>query len=383
MASGIDAERIEAIRTTVERDIDRGRYWGAAIKVARGGELVLDAAIGSVDAAGTTPLRTDTVFSVLSVTKAFVNVLVLRAIEAGRIALTTPMSEIVPEYAGAPRDQATILHFLTHTTGVGAMWEMRPGMALDDLSEAVEAVCALAHGANPPGTRCDYSPMANHVLLAEVLRRTDSAKRPIGDILREDLFEPLGMSDTALGIKRHMRARHAVPDFRGTVPIRHLSRQVAGDNGLFEAESQEAVWMGGASTTADLLTFADTLRRGGVTATGTRLLAPRTVALARRNQTGELPNELYKTVALRNGYEPAPAYLGLGFSLRGERLVRHQFGTLTTPETFGNYGAGSCLYWIDPELDLVFVALTAGLLPQADNITRFQTLSDLAVAATC
>lgn len=383
MASGIDTERIEAIRTTVERDVERGRYWGASIKVARGGELILDAAVGSADAAATTPIRSDTVFSILSVTKAFINALVLRAVEAGRIALTTRMSELVPEYAGAPRDQATIFHFLTHTTGVGALWEMRPGTALDDLSEAVEAVCALAHGSNPPGARCDYSPMANHVLLAEVLRRTDPGKRPIGDILREDLFEPLGMPDTALGIKPHMRDRHAVPDFRGTVPIKHLSRQVPGDNGLFEAESQEAVWMGGASTTGDLLAFADTLRRGGVTASGTRLLAPRTIALARRNQTGELPNELYKAVALRNGYEPAPAYMGLGFSLRGERMARHQFGTLTTPETFGNYGAGSCMYWIDPELDLVFVALTAGLLPQADNIARFQTLSDLAVAAAC
>jgi CubicO group peptidase (beta-lactamase class C family) len=73
--------------------------------------------------------------------------------------------------------------------------------------------------------------------------------------------------------------------------------------------------------------------------------------------------------------------MGLGFSVRGERIVRHQFGTLTTPETFGNYGAGSSLYWIDPELDLVFVALSAGLLSQAENIARFQTLSDLAVAA--
>jgi CubicO group peptidase (beta-lactamase class C family) len=254
-------------------------------------------------------------------------------------------------------------------------------MPLDDLSEAVEAVCALALGSNLPGVRADYSPMANHVLLAEAIRRTDPTQRKIADILREDLFEPLGMSDTALGIKAHMRDRHVVPDFRGTVPIKHLSRQVEGDNGLFEAESQEAVWMGGASTTADLLRLAETLRRGGVTPDGYRLLSPRMVALARRNHTGDLPNELYKTVAVRNGYEVPPAYLGLGFSVRGDRIVRHQFGTLTTPQTFGNYGAGSSMFWIDPELDLVFVALTAGLLPQADNILRFQTLSDLAVAA--
>jgi CubicO group peptidase (beta-lactamase class C family) len=381
MSTRIDEGQLQRIRETVQGDIERGRYWGTSIKIAHAGEVVLDLAAGWADRDRTQEIATDTVFSILSVTKAFINVLTLRAIEQGRFALTTRMSDLIPEYSGAPRDEATIFHFLTHTTGVSGLWEMRPGMPMDDLSEAVAAVCAVALGSNPPGTRCDYSPMANHVLLGEVLRRTDPARRAIGDILREDLFEPLGMGDTALGIKEHMRARHAVPDFRGTVPIRHLSSQRAGDNALFEVESQEAVWMGGASTTSDLLAFADALRRGGVSAHGARILSPRTVQLARRNHTGDLPNELYKTVALRNGYEVPPAYMGLGFSVRGERIVRHQFGTLTTPETFGNYGAGSSLYWIDPELDLVFVALSAGLLSQAENIARFQTLSDLAVAA--
>lgn len=382
MNSDMNADRLQGMRDFVEADVARGRYWGASIKVARGGETVADFAIGHADEAATAPIGQDSVFSIQSITKAFINVLVLRAIELGRLALTTRMSELIPEYSGAPRDRATIFNFLTHTTGVAAMWEMRPGMMLDELSDAVEAVCALALGSSEPGVRCDYSPMANHVLLAEALRRTDPLGRTINEILQGDLFGPLGMTDTALGVKPHMRDRHVVPDFRGTVPIRHPSRQVAGDNGLLEAESHEAVWMGGSSTTGDLLRFADTLRRGGVSADGYRLLSPRMIRLARRNWTGDLPNELYKTVALRNRYEVPPAYLGLGFSVRGDRIVRHQFGTLTSPETFGNYGAGSALYWIDPDLDLTFVALTAGFLPQADNILRFQTLSDLVVGAT-
>jgi CubicO group peptidase (beta-lactamase class C family) len=379
--SVIDVDRLDNLRAVVESDIGRGRYWGASIKIALHGDLVADFALGHADETRTRPIRSDTVFSLLSTTKAFINLLVLRAIERGQFALTTRMSELIPEYGGAPRDQATIFHFLTHMTGVSAMWEMKPGMPLDDLSDAVDAVCSLAQGSSIPGSRCDYSPMANHVLLAEALRRTDPRGRPIGTILDEDLFQPLGMTDTALGIKPHMRERHAVPDFRGTVPVKHLSRQVPGDNGLFEAESQEAVWMGGASTSADILRMADALRRGGQTAEGIRILSPRMLELAHRNWTGELPNELYKAVALRNGYEVPPAYIGLGFSLRGDRMVRHQFGTMTTPDTFGNYGAGSTMFWVDPELDLVFVALTAGLLSQAENIRRFQTLSDLAVAA--
>ena len=61
--------------------------------------------------------------------------------------------------------------------------------------------------------------------------------------------------------------------------------------------------------------------------------------------------------------------------------MHHQFGTLTSPQTFGNYGAGSSMFWVDPEQDLTFVCCTTGLLAQAPNIERFQRLSDITVGA--
>lgn len=376
----LSLSRLDELKAVVNHDVSTGHYFGASIKVAHAGELVLDHAAGFADENRTSPIAEDSVFSIFSCTKAFINVLILRSVELGRFALTTRMSEIIPEFSGAPRDRATIFHFLTHTTGIPGIWEARPGMYLDKLDEMVAAVCEVAAGSSEPGERCDYSPMVNHVLLGEVLRRTDPARRSINQILDEDLFQPLGMKDSGLGIRAHMKARHAIPDMRGTVPVKALSRTSAGDNGLYEAEVNEATWVGAASTSGDLLRFAEMLRRGGEL-DGNRVLSPRMIALARKNWTGELPNEIYKAVALRAGYTPPPAYLGLGFSLRGTAMVRHQFGTLTTPETFGNYGAGSTLYWIDPELDLVFVALTSGLLSQAANIERFQKLSDIVVGA--
>lgn len=378
--SAMDPDRLAVLRAIVEADIERGRYFGTSIKIARGGELVLDLAVGAANADGTQPITRDTVFSILSVTKAFINVLVLRSIELGRFALTTRMAEIIPEFGGAPRERATIFHFLTHTTGMPAMWEMLPDQYFDDLPEIVATVVNRAHGSSEPGERCDYSPMANHVLLAEALVRTDPAGRRIGEILQDDLFTPLGMTDTGLGIRPHMRERHAIPDMRGIIPVKALSRSVLGDNGLYEAEQNEAAWMGAASTTGDLFRLAEMLRRGGEL-NGSRILSPRTIEVASTNWTGEMPNELYKAVAMRSGYQVPPAYMGLGFSVRGDAIVRHQFGTLTSPRTFGNYGAGSSMYWVDPELDLTFVALSSGLLPQAENIERFQQLSDLAVSA--
>ena len=102
---------------------------------------------------------------------------------------------------------------------------------------------------------------------------------------------------------------------------------------------------------------------------------------SRRNHPGENPNQLYKALALSVGWEPFPAYIGLGFSLRGESICHHLYGTLTSPETFGNYGLGSTLFWVDPELDMSFVCLTTGIMDRAPNFERFQRLSDIAVSA--
>jgi CubicO group peptidase (beta-lactamase class C family) len=139
-------------------------------------------------------------------------------------------------------------------------------------------------------------------------------------------------------------------------------------------------WVGGISTVPDLFRFAEMLRLGG-TLDGQRILSPALLKLATRNWTGDKPNELYKGIAINHGWEPYPAYIGLGFGLSGERICPNLFGTLTTPGTFGHYGSGSTLFWVDPELDMTFVCLSAGVMQAAPNIERFQCLSDIAASA--
>ncbi|MDH4874427.1 serine hydrolase domain-containing protein [Pseudomonas sp. BN515] len=374
-------ERLQHLRSVIEQDVARGDYHGAVIRVSLGDQIGLDLAIGSADADQTKPLARDSVFSIFSLTKALTNVLALRAVELGRLALTTRVIDIIPEFKGTPREHVTLYHLLTHTTGMPGVWIPKADMYQDRLDELVQAVCDNVHGTVPPGQRCDYSPVANQVLIGEMLRRTDPQGRSFNDLIREDLFEPLGMRDTNMGVRPDLRSRKVVPDMRGVIPIKCLGRTQPGPFSLFEEEVCEAPHVGAVSTTADMWRFAEMLRCGGEL-DGVRILSPRMIEVARKNHTGDLYNELYRGVALRAGwYDPPPAYIGLGFSVRGERIVHHQFGTLTSTETFGNYGAGTTMFWIDPSLDLVFTCLTAGVMTQAANIQRFQRLSDLAVSA--
>lgn len=378
--TGFWPQRLDRLKSVIEADVASGAYHGAVLRVMRGGVIGFDEAIGFADEAHGRPLAKDSVFSIFSTSKAFTNILILRAIEEGRFALTTRVSDILPEFSGPPRERATFFHLLSHTSGLPGIWMPRPDMYLDRLDELYEAVIQNVHGVVEPGTRCDYSPLANHVLMGEALRRTDPEGRRFRDILREDLFEPLGMADTSMGLRADLDARHVRPDMRGTVPIRHLSRTLPGDHALFEDPDVEAPHVGCASTVPDLSRFAEMLRRGGALE-GTRILSPRIVEMARQVWTGDFPNELYRTVHLRAGWAEMPAYMGLGFNVRGTALGPHQLGTMTSPGTFGNYGAGSALFWVDPVLDVSFACLTAGVMTQAANIARFQKLSDLVVSA--
>jgi CubicO group peptidase (beta-lactamase class C family) len=379
-ASNMNRDRLEHLQAVISSDIKAGLYHGAVIKIARGGAVALDVAIGAEDAAQSKPLKSNSVFSIFSITKAFTNLLTLQAIEQGRFALTTPISDLVPSFSGEKRRAVTVFHLLSHQAGFPIIFEVKPGMYIDRFDEMIAAVCEVVQPEDPPGVKVAYSPLVNHVLLAEALRRTDPKKRGYRAIVQEDLLNPLKMKDTSVGLRADLKPRKVVPDFRGNYPIGHRGHSNLGPNGAFEEEHAEMPWVGIASTVPDMFRFAEALRLNG-TLDGARILSPAILEMARKNWTGEKPNELYTIRGKERGWTPVPAYIGLGFSLRGTALCHHMFGTLASPGTFGNYGAGTTLYWIDPERDLTFVFLSAGVMESNANIERFQKLSDIVLSA--
>ncbi|MFO1399674.1 MAG: serine hydrolase domain-containing protein [Steroidobacteraceae bacterium] len=376
----MDREKLEHLQAVIRSDIARGLYHGAVVQVARGGELVLDATIGSADAEQKQPLRRDSVFNLFSITKAFTNVLVLRAIERGDFALTSSISELIPEFKGHGREKIQVWHLLSHQAGFPILFEVVPGWYINDFAEVAATVIEHVKPVDAPCAKVSYSPLVNHVLMAAALLRTDPQKRSYRQRVQEEILDPLKMRDTAVGVRADLKPRKVVPDFRNNYPIGHKSRTTPGANGAFEDETAEMPWVGIVSTTPDMFRFVEMFRRGG-TLDGARLLSPATLALARRCWTGDRPNELYALRGRERGWDPYPAYIGLGFSLRGEQIMHHMFGSLASPGTFGNYGAGTTLWWVDPVRDLSFVFLSAGLMEHNGNTERFQRLGDIVHSA--
>jgi CubicO group peptidase (beta-lactamase class C family) len=379
-SSGLPDARLGRLQAVIEADVRARRYFGAVLAVARRGMVGLFQAIGHSDPLGQHPLQRDSVFSLFSVTKAFTNVLLFQAIERGDLALTTKVSAIIPEFSGGPRQNITFYDLLTHSSGLPSVFTPRPGMYIDRLDEIIAAICANVHSEALPGERVTYSPMAAHALMGEAVRRIDGHGRSYRQILEEDVLQPLLMRDTSIGVRSDLKARHVVPHFIDPMPIQHLGHSNLGPNGAFEEEHAEMPWVGAISTVPDMLRFALMLQRGGEL-DGRRIVSAALLEQATLVRTGDRPNELYRQLALSRGWQPYPAYIGLGFSLRGEAICHHQFGTLASPRTFGHTGAGSTLFWVDPERELVFVCLTAGVINEGDNVERFQRLSDLALAA--
>jgi CubicO group peptidase (beta-lactamase class C family) len=377
---GMDRARLLNLKSVIEDDVKRGLYYGAVILVARHGVVGLHEAIGNTNLKDKRPVTKDSVFTLFSTTKAFTNVLVFRAIERGEFALTTKVSEIIPEFSGGRRQDITFYHLLTHSSGLPGVFTPMPGMYIDKLDEVIAAICKYVHSVEEPGALVTYAPMAAHALMGEAVRRTDPKKRSYRQLVQDEILTPLKMKDTSVGVRADLRTRHIVPIFLDQSPIDHLGHSNLGPNGAFEEEKAEMPWVGCISTVSDMFRLAEMMRRGGEL-DGARILSPAILDAATRNRTGEKPNELFKQLAIGCGWESSPAYLGLGFFLRGEAICHLHFGTLTSPRTFGNMGAGSTIFWVDPERDITFVCLSAGVMREDHNIARFQRLSDIAVSA--
>ena len=122
------------------------------------------------------------------------------------------------------------------------------------------------------------------------------------------------------------------------------------------------------------------LRNGGEL-DGVRILSPAMIEYASRNQTGDLRMILMDSLLSSRSWLPTPAYIGLGFFVRGEGITPGPFGVLNSPHSFAGMGAGATAFWIDPQRNLSFTFLSTGLMEASRNLERLGVLSDLVLAA--
>jgi CubicO group peptidase (beta-lactamase class C family) len=377
---GLDAGRLSHLKAVVEDDIAKGLYLGGTMIIARHGEIGFYESFGHADSKKTRPVQKDSVFSLFSTTKSFTNIIILRAIENGQFGFHTKIKDVVPEFGGKGRDDITVWHLLTHSSGMPPIYTPNEGMYIDVLEDMVMTICERTAAEHRPNEVVAYSALVTHAMLGYMVVKTDLRGRRFRDIMTEDVLIPLGLRDTSVGRRRDLKERHLVPEFFGNSPTQHLGHSNLGPNGAFEEEDAEMPWVGMVTTALDLYRYAEMIRQGGK-GNGVRILSPRMLQLATTIHTGDKPNETYRKLATDKGWPVLPAYIGLGFLLRGEAVGVNLFGTLTSPGTVGGYGAGTTIWWVDRELDLTFIGLMTGVMNSDANYLRWCRLSDIAVSA--
>ncbi|MFI8526826.1 serine hydrolase domain-containing protein [Promicromonospora sukumoe] len=165
---------------------DGARVPALSAAVGRGGEVVWADVAAAPWAGEPTP---EHAFRIGSITKPMIAVAVLRLVADGAVALADPIGKHLPDAPGA---DATVRQLLTHTSGLqaefpGPWWERHGGPSWDEL--AASGLERLWE----PGDRYHYSNPGFALLgrLVEVHRG-----RPWDEVLRDELWTPLGMTAT-------------------------------------------------------------------------------------------------------------------------------------------------------------------------------------------
>lgn len=198
------------------------------------------------------PMTEDTVFDAASLTKVTATTpSVWLLIERGKIGLDDPVSKYLPEFHGGWRDEVTIRHLLTHTSG------LRPDLDLREPWSGYDTAMKMAFAEMPlnrPGYVFRYSDI-NFELLGEIVHRVSGV--PLDVFAGREIFKKLGMKDTTF--HPHDLGRIAPTEMTDGVMLRGVVHDptarrmggVAGHAGLF-------------TTASDLAKYARMLLRGGL-----------------------------------------------------------------------------------------------------------------------
>ncbi len=369
---GLSTERLQRINQVVQRAIDANEITGAVTVVSRKGRVAHFEAQGVMDTQRHTPMRKDAIFRMASMTKPIIGVAVMMMLEEGKVRLSDPVGQFIPEFKGskvamempssgrgaapgqpprppdiytvpATRD-ITVRDLLTHTSGLasgGAGSREAGRMAPRDTSSNLAAYMPKL-GRAPldfqPGTQWRYSALAGIETLGRIVEVVSGQTLDV--FLKQRIFDPLGMKDTSF-FPTDDRLPRVVSLYERT------------PKGLQKIETPEwlatkTFFSGGGglwSTGEDYLQFAQMLTNGGEL-NGKRLLSPRTVALMASNHVGDLYGQA------------GTARRGMGFGLTVEVVVdpiaanRRQ-----SSGSFGWDGAFGTHFWVDPKEQIAGVLL--------------------------
>ena len=288
-AVGMSSERLNRLTETFQRDVDAGEIPGAVVLVARNGKIAYEKAFGYQSREGNVPMKSDAIFRIASMSKPITSVAVMMLVEEGKIDLSAPVSQYLPEFndlrVGTERAPVirpmTVQDLLRHTSGLAYLFDVQDPLIrqayqdakLADFDQSLADMVTkltklpLVH---QPGTAFEYS-MSTDVLgrIVEVVSGT-----ALDQFVQERIAKPLNLTATGFSVSQSQAGNIAEPQVDPATGKRPAM--------IVENLTNRPKWLSGGggmvSTAEDYARFCQMLLNGGEL-DGVRLLSPKTVEL--------------------------------------------------------------------------------------------------------
>ncbi len=317
---------LDRIGLIVEEEIQKEKLPGAVVLVGRGNQIVYWKAFGN-RATQPSPeaMTAETIFDLASLTKPVATATsVMILVERGKLRLADPVAKHIPEFGANGKETITVEHLLTHRSGLIAdnpIEEYQQGT-----EKAFENIYNLKT-LSEPGTKFLYSDV-NFIVLGELVRRLSG--QPLDVFAAENIFKPLGMTETGFRPAENLKTRIAPTDQRGEGDKKYWIRG--------EVHDPRAFLLGGVAGHAGLFSTARDLSRycrmmlnhGAID--GVRILSPLSVA------------RMTQFRAATNAADSVQR--GLGWDIASPFSSNR--GDLFPIGSFGHTGFTGTSIWIDP-----------------------------------
>ena len=338
-----DVPSLPAVTEAMDRQIAAKEISGSVTLVADKEKILHLAADGFSDLEKKTPMKTDSIFWIASMSKPITATAVMMMEEAGKLSVDDPVSKYLPEFknlkdVSGKETVVTLKHCLTHSSGLSDVTPQESG----DIAtlEALIPLIVSKPVKFAPGSKWEYCQTGINTA-ARVVEVVSGESFP--DFLQKHLFTPLEMKDTTFYPSEAQVARIASSYkkdgsgglektgllFLGNKPITSKERYPRANGGLF-------------STAEDYGKFARMILNGGELG-GHRYLKAENVKKMTTVQSGDL----------ETGFTPGNAW-GLGWC-----IVREPQGVSAalSPGTHGHGGAYGTQAWIDPVKERIYVMM--------------------------
>ena len=366
VVQGMSRARMARIAPAMKDQVSGNMFPGAVTLIARRGQVVHFEAHGFQDAARSKPMATDSVFRLASMTKPIVTAAAMMLVEQGKLKLNDSIVNWLPELKDLKVETASgdvplarpiwVQDLMRHTAGfvyaggtksarIKEMYEKgniearETDITGDEMLKNLGQI-PLAH---QPGTVWEYS-IATDVLGLLIER---VAKRPLDALLKEMLFDPLGMKDTAFWVSPDKAGRLA--ESLDADPLKAAMVKSYRDSSNPAGRSYLKAGAGLVGTAQDYLRFCQMMVNGGEYLSK-RYLSKKTVEFMLSNHIVGMAGSPFPTTG--------PGYaMGLGFGVRLDE------GMGWTPGSKGDAmwaGAWGTSFWIDPKEGLVAILMAQG-----------------------